>query len=324
MEMQEFTFGMLAYNQEEYVFEHLESIRYQIENFGKDVKVYFVLSDDASKDNTVKYVEDWIEAHKELFAGVTIVSKEKNEGIVPNYLMMLDNIHTQHYKILAGDDLYYKNNVFGLVRRGDFLITPMICFDKEYILQDRKRYNFKQLLLCQNKGCLKQYLVKRLKYSNCIDAPGVFLNYRLIDKDLIQELRRYQWIEDVPMWNYLFNKSDVDVKLLQEPYIMYRAEVGISNNKNHAVRNRFEADLKIIDRYIHTDKSRFPKAINLYKHKYKLEREMVKLYHNRNDKEVQKFNEYILNEELYAEKYLSKILLNVSKWKENYFTGSLH
>lgn len=317
--MQEFTFGMLTYNQEDYVFEHLESIKYQIENFGKDVKVYFVLSDDASKDNTVKYVEDWIEAHKELFFGVTIVAKEKNEGIVPNYLMMLSNIHTQHYKILAGDDLYYKNNVFELVRKGDFLLTPMICFDKQHIIYDKKRYNFKQLLLCQSKGCLKKYLAKRLKYSNCIDAPGVFLNYKLIDDSLLQELKRYQWIEDVPMWNYFLNKPKVNVELLKEPYVLYRSEVGISNNKNHTVRNRFEADLKMIDKYIHTDKSNSPKAINLYKHKYKFEREIIKYFWNRNSTLLKVFTKEIYCEEVNAEKYLSKILFDVSKWKESYF-----
>lgn len=320
--MQEFTFGMLTYNQEDYVFEHLESIKYQIENYGKDVKVYFVLSDDASKDNTVKYVEDWIEAHKELFVGVAIVTKEKNEGIVPNYLMMLSNIHTQYYKILAGDDLYYKNNVFELVRRGDFLLTPMICFDKERILQDKKRYNFKQLLLCQSRGCLKKYLVKRLKYSNCIDAPGVFLNHRLIDKDMLQELRWYQWIEDIPMWNYLLNKPDVNVELLQEPYVLYRSEVGISNNKNHTERNRFDADLRIIDKYIHTDKSKFPKLINPYKHKYKFEREMIKYLWNANSTILKKFTKEIHMEEVAAQKYLLEILISTSKWQESYFTES--
>ena len=110
--MQEFTFGMLTYNQEDYVIEHLESIKYQILNFGKDVKAYFVLSDDASKDNTVKYVEMWTEANKDLFAGIKIVAKKNNAGIVQNFLTMLNNIHTSHYKILAGDDLYYKNNLF--------------------------------------------------------------------------------------------------------------------------------------------------------------------------------------------------------------------
>ena len=313
--MQEFTFGMLTYNQEEYVFEHLESIRYQIENYGKDVKTYFVLSDDASKDNTVKYVEDWISNHKELFAGVTIVSKEKNEGIVPNYLMMLSNIHTQHYKILAGDDLYYKNNVFEVVRKGDFLLTPMICFDKERILPDKKRYNFKQLLLCQSKGFLKQYLVKRLKYSNCIDAPGIFLNYSLIDEDLIQELRRYQWIEDVPMWNYLLNKPDVSVELLKEPYVLYRADVGISTNRNHSMRSRYENDLNAIDRYIHLDKNKYPSLINPYKYKYKFERECIKYYWETHNDIIKQFNSDILLQEKAAEKYLRDIILRCDEWK---------
>lgn len=318
--MQEFTFGMLTYNQEDYVFEHLESIKYQIENYGKDVKVYFVLSDDASKDNTVKYVEDWIEAHKELFARVTIVTKEKNEGIVSNYLMMLSNIHTQHYKILAGDDLYYKNNVFELVRKGDFILTPMICFDKEHILQDKKRYNFKQLLLCQSKGCLKEYLIKRLKYSNCIDAPGTFINYKLIDEDLLQELKKYQWIEDVPMWDYILNNLDIEVKLLQKSYVLYRSDVGISTNKNHSMRSKYDDDLKVIDKYIHTDKMKCFRIINPYKYTYKFERAKLKYFHDKYNDMIRAFRKNILDEEIEAEIYLKILKDNACKWKGCYFT----
>ncbi|MBR2140368.1 MAG: glycosyltransferase [Phascolarctobacterium sp.] len=317
--MQEFTFGMLTYNQEDYVIGHLESIKYQILNFGKDIKVYFVLSDDASKDNTVKYVEMWTEANKELFAGIKIVVKESNSGIVPNYLTMLSNIHTSHYKILAGDDLYYKNNVFELVQKGDFILTPMICFDKEQIIHDKKRYNYKTLLFHQENGNLKEYLVKRLKYSNCIDAPGVFLNYDLLDNELFSELKKYRWIEDVPMWNYLLNLEKVDVKLLQEPYVLYRSEVGISNNKNHSAHNRFKDDLNLLDKNIHTDKKMYPKIINPFKFKYKLERATVKYYCDKNNTALVEFSKKIYLNELEAKMYLSLIMTKVDEWKDKYF-----
>ena len=319
--MQEFTFGMLTYNQESYVFEHLESIKYQILNCGKDVKVYFVLSDDASKDNTVKYVQMWLDTNKELFAGIKIVAKESNNGIVSNFLTILDNIHTSNYKILAGDDLYYKNNVFELAKHSNFVITPTIYFDGDSIIKGKKRDRHKILLFHQEKGKLKEYLAKRLRYSNCIDAPGVFLNYDLLDQGLFDELRNYQWIEDAPMWNYLFNKKKIDVKVLQEPYILYRSEVGISKNKNHSARNRFEGDVRRIKKLIYVDKSSCPRIINPYSYKYELERFLLKHYWDKNNKAIKDFKKLISVEELEAEKYLLQIIANVNEWKDKYLIG---
>ena len=316
--MQEFTFGMLTYNQEDYVIEHLESIKYQILNFGKDVKVYFVLSDDASKDNTVKYVEMWTEANKELFAGIKIVAKESNSGIVPNYLTMLSNIYTSHYKILAGDDMYYKNNVFEAVKQGSFTITPTIYFAENHILPFLTIDRYEILLLHNEKGNLKEYLRNRLRYSNCIDAPGVFLNYNLIDQELINELKKYQWVEDVPMWNYLFNKETVEIQILQKPYILYRGEVGISRNKNHSARKPFDDEVLKIKKTIYVDRSRYPRIINFYGCKYELERFMLKYYWRKHSKMLRAFKKNISTEEILAEEYLLEILKNVKEWKDKY------
>lgn len=318
--MQEFTFGMLTYNQEDYVIEHLESIKYQILNYGKNVKVYFVLSDDASKDNTVKYVEKWLDTNKELFAGIKIIAKEINGGIVPNYLTMLSNIHTSYYKILAGDDMYYKNNVFELVKRNDFVITPTIYFDGNCIIKGKKRDRHKILLINQEKGIINEYLAKRLRYSNCIDAPGVFLNYDLLDQGLFDELRNYQWIEDAPMWNYLFNNKKINVKVLQEPYILYRSEVGISKNKSHSARSRFDGDVRQIEKLIYVDKSRYPKIINPHSYKYELERFWFKHYWDKNNNTIKEFKIFISLEELEAERYLLQIMTNVNEWKRNTYS----
>lgn len=316
--MQEFTFGMLTYNQADYVFEHLESIKYQILNYGNDVKAYFVLSDDASKDNTVKYVKMWLDENKELFAGIKIVSKTINEGIVQNFLTLLKNINTSHYKILAGDDLYYKNNVFELVKQGGFIISPTIYFDGNHIICGKKRDRHQILLLQQVKGNLKDYLVKRLKYSNCIDAPGAFVNHDFIDQGLFDELQNYQWIEDVPMWNYLVNIEGLDVKIIQEPYILYRSEVGISKNKNHSARSRFEGDVRKIEKTIYVDKTKYPKIINPHSYRYTLEKLMLKYYWDKNSVTLNHFAKVILAEESAAESYLLQIIKNVNEWKDKH------
>ena len=318
--MQEFTFGMLTYNQEDYVIEHLESIKYQILNYGKNVKAYFVLSDDASKDNTVKYVEMWLDTNKELFAGVKIIAKENNVGIVSNFLTMLSSIKSCHYKVLAGDDLYYKNNVFDLMEQESFVITPTIYFDGNRIIKGKKRDRHKILLVYQEKGIINEYLSKRLRYSNCIDAPGVFLNYDLLDQGLFDELKNYQWIEDAPMWNYLFNNKKIDVKVWQKPYILYRSEVGISKNKNHSSRSRFEGDVLRIEKTIYVDKSRYPKILNPHRYRYELERFLLKYYWDRQNVTIKNFKKLIDIEESTAEEYLLQIIANVKDWKDKYLS----
>lgn len=81
-----FTFVTITYNHEKYIIEHLESIKYQIENFSKGKQVNLVISDDGSMDNTMLYAQQWIERNKYLFSEVELLTSEKNQGIIKNYL----------------------------------------------------------------------------------------------------------------------------------------------------------------------------------------------------------------------------------------------
>ena len=55
-----FTFISITYNHEKYIIEHLESIKYQILQYGKNEKVCFILSDDCSTDNTLLITQQWL------------------------------------------------------------------------------------------------------------------------------------------------------------------------------------------------------------------------------------------------------------------------
>ena len=114
MKKRKFTFAMLTYNQEKYVVEQLESIKYQVLNYGNDFQVYFLLCDDASSDSTVRIAKKWVEKEK-IFDDCNFIVSLKNKGLVNNYIIALKNIKTDLFKLLGGDDLYYKNNVFEAV-----------------------------------------------------------------------------------------------------------------------------------------------------------------------------------------------------------------
>ena len=112
--MEAFTFATLTYNQENYILEHLESIRYQIEHFGQEREIYYVLADDCSSDRTVELAQKWLNRNRKLFKGIEIVAATQNQGIVRNYEQALRHIQTNQFKLLAGDDLYYCENIFDL------------------------------------------------------------------------------------------------------------------------------------------------------------------------------------------------------------------
>ena len=87
-----FTFLTLSFEQEKYIIQHLESIKYQMVHYGADVKAAYILADDASKDRTVEWARLWLEKNKEIFSDVTILENKENKGIVDNYLRGINAI----------------------------------------------------------------------------------------------------------------------------------------------------------------------------------------------------------------------------------------
>ena len=74
-----FTFVTITYNHEKYIIEHLESIRYQIENFSEGKKMNLIISDDGSMDDTMLFAQKWVERNRFLFSEVELLTSEKNQ-----------------------------------------------------------------------------------------------------------------------------------------------------------------------------------------------------------------------------------------------------
>ena len=68
MKSKMFTFVVTCYNQAEVVRDALESIKFQIENFGKGQKFQMIVTDDGSKDESRKVIRQWISDNEGLFA----------------------------------------------------------------------------------------------------------------------------------------------------------------------------------------------------------------------------------------------------------------
>lgn len=307
--MKEFTFGVFCYNQERYIIEHLESIKYQILNYGNDMDFYLVIGDDASSDHTMEYILYWIQENKNIFKDIKINDYTTNKGIVGNYISLLKAIHTDNYKILAGDDLYYKNNIFLTDDFQGVLLSPTIEFCNDAI-RHTDHNDLKLIMIAKNK---KKEICKKMKYETFIEAPGVFMKKSLIGNDLYFELEKYKWIEDVPLWNYLFNKKDTKVAVYNKPLIMYRINAGISHNTEHIRKSEFELE-----------EEKIMKEFCIYKHNkinnrlYKFKNSILKRaykYYYKN--QIMEFNDNVVQAEHEAGEYLLLIKERVENFKQN-------
>ena len=240
-----FTFLTLSYDQERYIIQHLESIRYQIKKYGADEEVAFILADDASNDRTVEWARLWLGENEDLFADITILENRENKGVVANYLKGINTaMPGSRIKCLAADDLYYIRNVFDALKDQDVVLTPTICFDDAHDVIKNRYYVYRSCVGLKGER-LREKIRHGLDYQNKIQAPGAFVGIELLqDQGLQQFLRQYTWIEDYPQWTYIFNRYDkaIDVKIDLHPYVLYRMSSGISLNKGHSKRDVFQAE----------------------------------------------------------------------------------
>jgi len=276
--MKEFTFVIITYNQEQYILQHLESIKYQINKYGKGISVYLIISDDHSLDRTLQLAEIWLQENSCFFYNYKIYTSSSNKGIVKNYLKALNKIETAEYKLLAGDDLYYKNNVFQAIKEADILLTPTINFtDTNDLHLDNNLYLYQKCIL-NNHEDLKKRISKELDYDCLIQAPGSFLKTKIIqDKNFQNFVLQFKWIEDYPQWYYLFKKSNrtLKIRVSMKPYILYRTNVGISSTSKHTKNKEFILEKNKINDQFKNKHTILPKIINPYVYIYHIKHYMV-------------------------------------------------
>lgn len=91
---------VITYNSAAYVVETLESVNKQ------DYKnLELIISDDNSKDETIKIVGEWIEKNNSRFTSTKVISPERNTGIPANCNRGVKAATGDFIKIIAGDDI---------------------------------------------------------------------------------------------------------------------------------------------------------------------------------------------------------------------------
>lgn len=239
--MEKFAFGILTYNQEKYILETLESIKYQKIFYGKNWEVNLIITDDASKDATVEVIKEWIQKNEKYFSNIELIANEKNKGTVANYCTILEKVGNRKFKILAGDDLIGKNNLF-----------------KEYQdLTDKKLKTYFRIELCDGKIYYREkylidfyyhkyhnwrpgYNLKYFRRGRYLHTPSTLYTTNLFEMaDCKKNLRDFRIYEDEPTWySMIRNVDDLEIDFVESGIVLYRIHnQSISNVPNPVFRS---------------------------------------------------------------------------------------
>ncbi len=254
--LKEFTFCVLAYNHEGYIVEHLESIKYQILNYGGDIDFSLILNDDCSLDTTVELIEDWVFKNKYLFRNVVNLFNGKNVGTCQSVINISKFITTRYCKITAGDDVYTKNNIFDLIEDNpDYSLLsgmPVRLINGEIGISFFEVFNyFASHYIYKDKS-----LLFRLSNLSVINAPNLFYSTNYLKKDnVLHFLKNFDVVEDWPL-QVSIAKKDIKSNIIstKSPIVFYRRTLG----STYLVEN---------ERFVNDQMKMFDFLIDFYKNK---------------------------------------------------------
>ncbi len=276
--MMDFSFAITSYNQEEYIIQLLESIKYQIEKYGTDKKIQLLIGDDCSKDRTVLFANKWIEQNKDLFSSVDVIARPENVGTIKNMADVSSRFLSDRFFIIAGDDLIYKNNLLDKVGEKEVILTPTIEFNDEGLINPEIMVEFIELFRYQDRDGLKEHIRKMLEYRQCIASPGVLLVIDLWkDPAFLELVSEFRNIEDICEWYYLFNKYPkvFSLSVDDQPLIMYRTNSGVSESLGRRKDNPIEMEFKAIRKKIPCKEDFLPKYVNPYKYAHAVKTKLI-------------------------------------------------
>lgn len=214
------TVSVISYNSSKTIVETLDSI---------DRQTYphleLVISDDGSKDDTVRICEEWISRHWDRFARTEIITSPHNTGVSANLNRAWDACRTKWDKDIAGDDILFPNCIEDNIAFVKEHPDAVVVFSRARIFETRhhKRiwlneswHNYDFFSLSPKDQY--DYLIHE---DNCLPAPSCFYNLEKLRAMGIRNDERIPLLEDYPKW-IVFARRGIRFDFLDHPTVGYR------------------------------------------------------------------------------------------------------
>lgn len=180
MKKMKISVAVIAYNQEEYIAQCLDSILMQKGDFDLDV----IVGDDYSTDKTGQIVQEYREKHPHR---VIVLSTTANIGAVMNFKRCLEACSGDYIATCDGDD--YWTDPYKLLKQAEFLESHpdySLCFNAmiTYVQQDNRYHIVDNQMSCEKDTLTIEDLIE----NNYIGNSSVCMYRASITRKLPEEL----------------------------------------------------------------------------------------------------------------------------------------
>lgn len=228
--------GVLSFNSQDTIIETLESILFQ--DYGSN-NIELIISDDASNDDTISIIKNWVTINKSRFKNIITNYEIKNKGVNANFKKTCHLTNSIWLKIIAADDLLNVNCITKFInyvennQNVDIVFSRCECFSGTEIKNISPTY-----APYVNMSAKKQF---HYLLSDCfIYAPGSFIKKNLIEKYSTFDNDNYI-MEDYPLWlNITFHS--IALHFINTPLVKYRISNSMSNSDSKIINEKLAMD----------------------------------------------------------------------------------
>ena len=241
--------AVITYNSAKTVTETLDSIYRQTYGAGN---IELIISDDASSDNTVAVIHDWLALHESSFNKVVFFKNKTNGGVSKNINVAWTASTSEWIKTIAGDDILLPNclddNVDYVLNEANAEVGAVFSLMQVFYM-DEQSNKVNSHLMPSSAYHHFFYLTAEAQYDylkiNGIPiAPSSFIKRSaLISVGYADE--RFKLIEDYPLWLKL-TKQGYTLKFFNKITVQYRKSDSISSSRSKIINERYFNEMALM------------------------------------------------------------------------------
>lgn len=220
--------AVIAYNSSDTISETLESAFAQTY-----VNVELIVSDDGSKDNTLKIVRMWMNAHKNRFSRVAIIASKSNRGTSVNYNRAVDACKGEWVFCVDADDLLLPNAIdtyLSFIEKNPsshFIFGKVIPFGTYKVSKDFLKQYVDYSFFNLSAKAQYDYLICQ---RNCLCSASFIFHLPMYKKLGIKHDERIPIIEDWPKWINI-TKAGTHLDFMDDDVVKYRIHASSSGSQ---------------------------------------------------------------------------------------------